>query len=104
MAEPTPASFARQGPGRAAVSGALSFATVGGLLTPGAEFIRGGEADCIDLSGVQGADSAGLALLIEWLSLARLAGRPLRYDNVPAQLLQIATLCEVEPLLTGKDG
>jgi phospholipid transport system transporter-binding protein len=94
-------SFELRGQGRAGVSGPLSFATAGALLEPGAKFIQGGEADSIDLAGVQGADSAGLALLIEWLSLAQVSGRPLRYLNIPNQLMQLARLCDVEPLISG---
>jgi phospholipid transport system transporter-binding protein len=94
--------FELRGQGRAGVSGPLSFATAGALLEPGARFIGSGEADSIDLAGVQGADSAGLALLIEWLSLAQAAGRPLHYTNIPNQLMQLARLCDVEPLLSGQ--
>lgn len=95
-------SFELRGPGAAGVSGPLSFATAGALLEPGASFIAGGEANSIDLAGVQGADSAGLALLVEWLSLAQAAGRPLHYLNVPNQLMQLARLCDVEPLISGQ--
>ena len=102
MAVSTPVpSFELRGKGQAGVSGHLSFATAGDLLEPGTSFIRSGEADSIDLAGVQGADSAGLALLIEWLSVAQAAGRPLRYLNVPNQLMQLARLCDVEPLIAG---
>ena len=53
----------------------------------------------IDLAGVTASDSSGLALLIEWLSVAKAAGRALRYDNIPSQLHQLARLSEVEELL-----
>ena len=85
--------------GRAELQGALSFHTVTALLKAGEEAIRQGRADVIDLSGVTASDSAGLALLIEWLSLAKAAGRELRYQNIPAQLTQLARLSELEPLL-----
>lgn len=98
---PTP-GFELRSAGHAAVSGPLSFVTAAAMLEPGAEFIRGGSADSIDLAGVDGADSAGLALLVEWLSLAKAVGRPLRYDNIPTQLMQLAHLCDVEPLLAGQ--
>jgi phospholipid transport system transporter-binding protein len=53
----------------------------------------------IDLAGVTASDSAGLALLIEWLSVAKSAGRSLRFENIPSQLQQLARLSEVEELL-----
>ena len=89
------------GQGRAAVSGTLSFATAGELLSLGRESIMSGEAHSIDLAGVNGTDSAGLALLIEWLSLAQCSGQALRYENIPNQLQQLATLSEVDELLSG---
>jgi phospholipid transport system transporter-binding protein len=89
------------GQGRAAVSGTLSFATAGELLSQGSESIKSGEAHSIDLAGVNGTDSAGLALLIEWLSLAQCSGQVLRYENIPNQLHQLATLSEVDELLSG---
>jgi phospholipid transport system transporter-binding protein len=48
---------------------------------------------------VTASDSAGLALLIEWLSVAKSAGRTLRFDNVPSQLRQLARLSDVEVLV-----
>jgi phospholipid transport system transporter-binding protein len=85
--------------GRARVTGTLHFATVSGLLGAGIEALGGGRAAVIDLSGVTASDSAGLALLIEWVSAAKGANRPLRFEHVPSQLLQLARLSEVEDLL-----
>ena len=53
----------------------------------------------IDLAGVTASDSSGLALVIEWLSVAKAAGKELRYENIPTQLQQLARLSEVEELL-----
>jgi phospholipid transport system transporter-binding protein len=77
----------------------LDFWTVTRLLPQGSAAIDGGKAAVIDLGGVTGSDSSGLALLIEWMSVAKDARRPLRYENVPAQLHQLALLSEVEELL-----
>ena len=97
-AAPTAAWSLQEG-GRAAVGGVLDFDTVGPLLAAGAAAIGAGEASVIDFAGVSAADSAGLALLIEWLSVARGADRKLRYVNLPQQLQQLARLSEVEELL-----
>ncbi len=59
-----------------------------------------GRAAVIDLSTVAESDSSGLALLIEWLSIAKNAERPLKYENIPSQIKQLAVLSEVEGLLT----
>jgi phospholipid transport system transporter-binding protein len=85
---------------RSRVIGSLEFATVARLLPLGTAAIEGGHAAVIDLGGVTDSDSAGLALLIEWLSVAMEGKRSLHYENMPAQLRQLAGLSEVEELLT----
>lgn len=85
---------------RSRIVGALDFATVSALLTVGEGAILGGKAAVVDLAGVTHTDSAGLALLIEWLSVARGAGRALRYENVPMQIRHLCELSEVEALFS----
>jgi phospholipid transport system transporter-binding protein len=85
---------------RSRVNGTLHFATVTALLSAGTDAIGSGRAAVIDLSGVKDSDSSGLALLIEWLSVAKAARRTLRYENIPTQLHQLARLSDVEELLT----
>lgn len=58
----------------------------------------GGEV-VVDLGSVTRADSAGLALLIEWLRLARRQNLTITYRNLPAQLLQIAHVSELQDVL-----
>jgi phospholipid transport system transporter-binding protein len=99
-----PGTFSVEAGGRATVAGSLSFATVTGLLPAGARAIEEGKAASIDLSAVSAGDSAGLALLIEWLSVAKAAGKTLHYENIPAQLMQLARVSEVEELLSGAPG
>jgi len=84
---------------RSRVVGSLDFTTVSRLLPQGGNAIAAGQASVIDLGAVAGSDSSGLALLIEWLSVAKGAGRSLRYENMPAQLHQLARLSEVDELL-----
>ena len=93
------ASFEVQGGSRARVTGSLHFTTVSALLSAGTEAIGRNEAAVIDLAAVTTSDSAGLALLIEWMSVAKSANRALRYENIPCQLQQLARLSEVEELL-----
>ncbi len=92
------ATLEAQAPGRWRAAGPLVFATVTAVLPAGAAAIAAGPAAIFDLSGVTAADSSGLALLIEWLSVAKTAGCALRYENMPFQLEQIARLSELEDL------
>jgi phospholipid transport system transporter-binding protein len=94
------AVFEPQEGGRSRVNGVLHFTTVTALLRSGSEAIANDRAAVIDLSGVKDSDSSGLALLIEWLSIARAEHKSLRYENIPAQLHQLARLSDVEELLT----
>jgi phospholipid transport system transporter-binding protein len=54
---------------------------------------------CIDLSGITRADSAGLALLIDWLRIARREKVTLRFEKLPEQLTQIAEVCDLHSVL-----
>ncbi len=60
----------------------------------------------IDLGGVTAADSAGLALLLEWQSRQRQRGRELTMRGAPGNLLRLAGLCEAVDLLnlSGRDS
>lgn len=82
------------------VSGDLTFATVTALWRDSQPLLGAGGARLqIDLAGVGHADSAGLALLVEWLRNARTAGVELVFQAVPAQLLAIASASGVDRLL-----
>jgi phospholipid transport system transporter-binding protein len=94
------AVFEAQEGERSRVNGVLHFTTVTALLRSGSEAIVSGRAAVIDLSGVKDSDSSGLALLVEWLSIARAASKTLRYENIPTQLHQLARLSDLEELLT----
>ncbi len=81
----------------------LSFATVPEIRPEGLALIQAAGAQlCIDLSGVSAADSAGLALLIDWLGEAASSGKQLRYSRLPPALLALAKLSEVASLLEGQ--
>jgi phospholipid transport system transporter-binding protein len=93
---------------RVTLAGALTFATAPALATQGNHLLAAraaggaGEPFLMDLQGVTGADSAGLALLIGWIAEARRLGVTLRYHAVPERLLAIARISEVDGLLSGQ--
>ena len=98
---PETPSLTSIGVGVVGVKGPVTFATAGHLLDAGqAVFSR--QADVtINLHEVTSVDSAGLALLLEWLRQARANGRAVRFLGIPEKLLAIARLSGVEALLTG---
>lgn len=87
------------GEGRYRVEGTLDLSSVSILLGSEAGMFGPGRETIIDLSGVGRADSAGVALLIEWLRRARQRGGEIRYAAVPAQMQAIIGLCDLDGLL-----
>ncbi|MCC6207860.1 MAG: STAS domain-containing protein [Gammaproteobacteria bacterium] len=82
------------------VSGELNFSTVPALLERGSALLAGCEGQVrLDLGGVTRADSAGLALLIEWLRVARRGRARLEIRNMPAQLRAIARVSGLDSIL-----
>jgi phospholipid transport system transporter-binding protein len=77
------------------VTGALTFETVPGLYQNSSSWFADEGELTIDLAHVTRTDSAGLALLIEWLRRAQAANCKLRYANIP---MQVQTLIRVNGL------
>jgi phospholipid transport system transporter-binding protein len=97
----SPVAISEQSPGRVVVSGALSFATARDARQLGVRVLEGSSARSIiiDCSGVTRSDSAGLAVLLDWLAWGRHKGRTVSLENLPESLLAIARISEVEGLL-----
>jgi phospholipid transport system transporter-binding protein len=89
------------GDGRMALAGSLTFATARSALDLGERTISAGRGEAleVDCAGVTAADSAGLAVLLEWLRAAKIAGRRLRFSHLPPGLVALARISEVEQLL-----
>ena len=93
------AQLVNEGAGRYRISGELTFATVrDALRTAQVKFASEAKLQ-IDLSAVSAADSAGLALLIEWYRSAAKANTPIQFVGVPAQLRALAKISDVESFL-----
>jgi ABC-type transporter Mla MlaB component len=116
-------AFVRLSAGVYRLEAPLTFATVPVLRQPGLERIEAGSGEprrCFDggnavsadsagdaagevefdLQQVASSDSAGLALLIDWLAEARQRRRSLRFAQVPEGLRALARLSEVESLIS----
>ena len=86
------------------VSGPLTFHSVPGIFSASGKWFAGG-ALTIDLKQVTQADSAGLALLIEWLRQARQAGVSLTFSNIPPQMQGLIRVNGLQDtLINGKAG
>lgn len=93
--------LAETGPGRLALRGALDFGTATVARAAGvAHFLRGGARDWIvDCSGLDTANSAAVAVLLDWLATVHRAGGHLRFEGLPERVRAIAEISEVGELL-----
>ncbi len=102
---PAPAArLAAAGAGRFELTGELGFKDAVRLLGDGDAAFGGLKNAEVDLAGVTRADSAGLALLLEWSLAARAAGREIRYRNIPPAIVSLAGISDVEELLAPVAG
>lgn len=85
--------------GRYRLCGELSFATISSLLAQGNAMFEGRGQVILDLEKVERADSAGLALLVEWLRLARRRNVPLVIRNITPQLRAMAKVTGLDQVL-----
>lgn len=85
------------------LEGEISFLTVNQVLAQGREAIKALSADkaVLDLSAVTKADSAGLALVVDWARTARRRGNQLQIIGVSQHLADIARVSGLEDFLAG---
>lgn len=81
-----------------AIEGELTMATAAQWIERGRAVARDGDL-VVDLSGVSAADSSALALLFDWMRVARASGHKVRQTGMPAGMLSLATLYGVDELL-----
>lgn len=74
------------------VQGDLTFATIDKQVLKSFNFLKSASSITIDLSKVGNTDSAGLALMIEWIKVSRQYNTTLTFKNIPEQLQKLATL------------
>ena len=81
------------------VVGDLGLASATAVLAAGETAFAGQAAVEVDLAGVTDADSAGLAVLIEWTRSARRDGRGIVFKGLPPRLAALARIGGVYELL-----
>ena len=80
------------GGGRFALSGQMSFDTVGQILRVSEEMFEAHTRIEVDLFEVTDTDSAGLALLLEWITWANHTVREIRFVGTPEKIEAWRTL------------
>ena len=87
------------GSGKFALSGPMTFDTAGRILRASEDLFEEHTRIEVDLSGITETDSAGLALLLEWITWANHTVREIRFLEMPEKIDAIAKTTEVEGLL-----
>ena len=93
------AALAAEGGGRWRIDGELDFASTAALYRRTDELLRSDAT--LDLGGVEHANSAGVALLLEWRRQAARRSVSLAFEDVPESVLRVARLSNVADLVLG---
>lgn len=88
------------GDGHFSLTGEMTFDTAGEILRESEVPFEKHTRIEVDLSGVTDTDSAGLALLLEWITWANHTVREIRFGGVPPIINAIARTTEVDSLLS----
>jgi len=98
------ARFEASGDGAFRVTGMLDFTTVPQVWAASQPLLRqAGRSPSVDLEGVTRVDSAGLALVLEWVALAGRNNQRLSILRAPDKLLALARISETEGFLAATD-
>jgi phospholipid transport system transporter-binding protein len=99
--EPADFRLTAAAPGSLRAQGPLSFASARRACELGVQALAQAGSGMleIDCRGITVSDSAGLAVLLEWLAVARRARRSLRYTHLPEGLTSLARISDVQELL-----
>ena len=81
------------------VDGVLCFESVSDLNKKALGLFREATDIHLDLAAVESADSAGVAILLEWKRCAKADAKDFKIVNVPQQMLEIAAMSGVEEFL-----
>jgi len=89
-----------EGQGRYRLEGELTFATASDALKRTLSIFRSAPRLSFDLAGISRVDSAGVALLLEWMRRAAEVRTELCYVHLPQQVRAIARVSGIEHLIS----
>lgn len=79
------------------IAGQLDFSTATQALEAVSQHFT--KKQIIDMSGITHSNSAGLAVMIEWLAIAQRSDQQIVFQNIPDSLHQISIVCQVDSLI-----
>lgn len=80
------------------IKGDLTFSTINKASASALKFEQSAPTINIDLQQLGKIDSAGLALLIEWIKFAQTSQTKLRFTHIPPQLSALTKLCDISEI------
>ena len=86
------------------VSGIMDFETIPDLWKQSQSMFLTDGAITVDFRQVEHSNSAGLALIIEWIRFAQFKKRRFNLVNLPSQLQEIAKISGIEDILAHCKG
>ena len=89
-------------PDRIQMKGTLVFATAKAARAAGLEILERSQSReplTVDCSGIGASDSAGLAVLVDFLANASKRGRSVQFWNLPPGIVAVAKISEVDTIL-----
>lgn len=98
-AKNNPATLDQIEKGQFRISGELDFQSVPIIWEKSQELFGSSDSVVVDLTGVVRCNSAGLALLIQWMRYAKSLDKRIVFHHIPEQMREIAKVCGVDQFL-----
>jgi len=86
------------------VSGELDFSNVMSVYAKSVPQLEASPKLEFDFSQVKSSDSAGLALMIEWIKFAARRNKPIHFSHVSRDMMSIAKASGLDNLINKMDG
>lgn len=81
------------------IEGELTFSSVNALLKQSKGLWRDNQDILVDLSKVTHADSAALALLLEWKRVAKKLKKEIEFQHLPKQLKSLVEISHISTMI-----
>ena len=81
------------------LDGVIDFNTARSLLTDVAKLFEANRSLVVDFSAVEQANSAALAVLLQWQDLAKEKGCTVNHQNLPDSIRQLSEICQVSAFI-----
>lgn len=86
------------------VTGDLQFSNVMSVYQKSLSLISPSGELVFDFSRLQSSDSSGLALIMEWIRLARKQKRKISFIHLSKDIMSIAKAAGIDGMFNGRDG